>query len=48
MEGKIMKKEKLYFDSTNGADKICYFKYSPESTPKAVFQMVHGIVCRAL
>lgn len=39
-----MKKEKLYFESTNGADKICYFKYMPENgTPKAVFQMVHGM-----
>ena len=38
-----MKKEKLYFDSTNGADKICYFKYSPETEPKAIFQMVHGM-----
>lgn len=38
-----MKKEKLYFDSTNGADKICYFKYSPENEPKAIFQMVHGM-----
>ncbi len=38
-----MKKEKLYFDSTNGADKICYFKYSPETEPKAIFQMAHGM-----
>ena len=38
-----MKKEKLYFDSTNGADRICYFKYSPETSPKAIFQMVHGM-----
>lgn len=38
-----MEKEKLYFDSTNGADRICYFKYSPESQPKAIFQMVHGM-----
>ncbi|MBR1537290.1 MAG: alpha/beta hydrolase [Treponema sp.] len=39
-----MRKEKLYFDSTNGSDKICYFKYSPEkAAPKAVFQMVHGM-----
>ena len=38
-----MRKEKLYFESTNGADRICYFKYSPESAPKAIFQMVHGM-----
>ena len=38
-----MKKEKLYFDSTNEADKICYFKYTPEAEPKAIFQMVHGM-----
>ena len=25
-----MKKEKLYFDSSNGADRICYFKYTPD------------------
>lgn len=39
-----MKKEQLYFDSTNGADKICFYKYMPENqAPKAVFQMVHGM-----
>ena len=38
-----MRKEKLYFESTNGADRICYFKYSPETAPKAIFQMVHGM-----
>lgn len=38
-----MKKEKLYFDSTNGSDRICYFKYTPESEPRAIFQMVHGM-----
>jgi alpha-beta hydrolase superfamily lysophospholipase len=38
-----MRKEKLYFESTNGADRICYFKYSPENAPKAIFQMVHGM-----
>ncbi|WP_294429293.1 alpha/beta fold hydrolase [uncultured Treponema sp.] len=38
-----MNKEKLYFDSTNGADRICYFKYTPETEPKAIFQMVHGM-----
>lgn len=38
-----MRKEKLYFESTNEADRICYFKYSPESAPKAIFQMVHGM-----
>lgn len=38
-----MRKEKLYFESTNGVDRICYFKYSPESAPKAIFQMVHGM-----
>ncbi|QSI02969.1 alpha/beta hydrolase [Treponema ruminis] len=38
-----MKKEKLYFDSTNGSDRICYFKYTPETAPKAIFQMVHGM-----
>ena len=38
-----MNKQKLFFDSTNGADKICYFKYSPDSAPKAIFQIVHGM-----
>ena len=38
-----MKKEKLYFDSTNGSDRICYFKYTPEVAPRAIFQMVHGM-----
>lgn len=38
-----MKKEKLFFDSTNGADRICYFKYSPEGEARAVFQIVHGM-----
>ena len=32
-----IKEEKLYFESTNGADRICYFKYSPETVPKAIF-----------
>ena len=38
-----MNKQKLFFDSTNGADKICYFKYSPDTAPKAIFQIVHGM-----
>lgn len=40
-----MKKEKLYFGSTNGEDRICYFRYLPDDDvrPKAVFQMVHGM-----
>lgn len=38
-----MNKEKLYFESTNGADRICYFKYTPDCEPKAIFQMVHGM-----
>lgn len=38
-----MKKEKQYFDSTNGFDRICYFKYTPEAVPKAIFQIVHGM-----
>ncbi|MCR4790635.1 MAG: alpha/beta hydrolase [Treponemataceae bacterium] len=38
-----MNKQKLFFDSTNGSDKICYFKYTPEGKPKAIFQIVHGM-----
>ncbi|MCR5699520.1 MAG: alpha/beta hydrolase [Treponemataceae bacterium] len=38
-----MNKQKLFFDSTNGADKVCYFKYSPDSAPKAIFQIAHGM-----
>lgn len=48
-----MHKEKLYFESTNGSDRICYFKYTPDAvegtagaqaaSPKAIFQMVHGM-----
>ncbi len=44
-----MHKEKLYFESTNGSDRICYFKYTPDAVhekqaaPKAIFQMVHGM-----
>ena len=35
-------KEEFWFDSC-GAGKICCSKWSPEGTPKAVVQIVHGI-----
>ncbi|MGP1587960.1 MAG: alpha/beta fold hydrolase [Treponemataceae bacterium] len=38
-----MKKEKKFFPSTNGVDSVCYYKYSPKTTPKFIFQIAHGM-----
>ncbi len=38
-----MKKRYGYFTSSNGKDKIAYYIYEPETAPRAVIQLSHGM-----
>ncbi len=38
-----MNKQCEFFPSSNGNDRICYYRYTPEGDIKAVFQIVHGM-----
>lgn len=38
-----MNKQREFFPSSNGNDRICYYRYTPEGNIKAVFQIVHGM-----
>lgn len=38
-----MIKQKNFFQSTNGSNKICYYRYTPETEIRGVFQLVHGM-----
>lgn len=39
----MIKKEELYYDSRDGINKIHAIRWIPESEPKAVLQIVHGM-----
>ncbi len=38
-----MNKQKEFFQSTNGSDKICYYRYTPDTEVQGIFQLVHGM-----
>lgn len=39
----MMNKQREFFPSTNGADRICYYRYLPEGEVRGVFQIAHGM-----
>lgn len=41
--GRDMKKSTGTFASSNGRDRIRYYVYSPEESPKAILQISHGM-----